>query len=97
MLGAFSFFVDGVGGPAQAASGAAAGGGAGAGPGTPSSSGSLGGGGGGQQGQRQRSAVELLLSPAMPLLAGLAPCAFGAGEDGGSGGSGAGCWVLRRR
>jgi hypothetical protein len=96
MLGAFSFFVDGVSGPAQAASGSAAGGGGGSGPGRFSSSGSL--DGGGQQGQRQRSAVELLLSPAMPLLAGLAPCAFGAGnDDGGSGDSVAGCRVLRRR
>jgi hypothetical protein len=83
----FSFFADGMGGgQAEAAeqrrppASRERGGG--------SDSGSGAGGGWPGQGQ-QRAALDLLLSPAVPLLATLAPCSFGGGEGG--------CRVVRRQ
>ena len=69
MLGFFSYFVDGMtGSPAEAAT---------------HGSGSGSGEGSQREAAKQRGPIELLLSPAVPLLAAVAPCAFGglAGED----------------
>lgn len=92
MLGLFSYFMDGVGGGEAQAAAVPAGG-----PGSSGSSGSrrrrsreqeeqL------QRWQQRRSALDLLLSPAMPLLAAVAPCAFAAEQS-----AGGGCGVPRGR
>ena len=87
MLGAFSFFLDGMAGPDAPAYAATW---------PPSSAGGaaafLEGGrrSGGGPAPRERSPIELLLSPAMPLLAALTPCR-------GDGSNGQGCrtsWPL---
>ncbi|EFN53590.1 hypothetical protein CHLNCDRAFT_58549 [Chlorella variabilis] len=105
MLGAFSFFVDGMGVNQAAAAAAESPAGASAEPRGGGGSGGSSGSSGSQWWQvphhhprQQRSALELLLSPAVPLLAAMAPCAFGAPEGGPPGSSApAGCRVVRRR
>lgn len=100
MLGVFSYFIDSMGaGVAEAATVAGGGGSLSRGSSKGRSSGSSAGSSGvqqlpwWQQGPQQcRGAVESLLSPALPLLAAVAPCSFGASSS-----QEGGCAVVRRR
>lgn len=100
MLGVFSYFIDSMGGGvAEAATVAGGGGSLSRGSSKGRSSGSSAGSSGvqqlpwWQQGPQQcRGAVESLLSPALPLLAAVAPCSFGASSS-----QEGGCAVVRRR